>query len=163
MKPVACISPCGKQIFSHWLTAKKLGFNKTLVPLACKLYDAMVWCNLYPYHCSTSSKFSKSFGAIYFSIFFVRQDKRKLKSYNMKILAVCLTEDIKKLMNVVAALAPKNCDDIFNLRQQAVVDGVYDIHVGGSIVQTYCEFNQNGTNWMVRKQIINHLRYLKGL
>ena len=54
-------------------------------------------------------------------------------------------------MGLVAATGPKNCDELFNLRQQAVVDGVYDIHVGKSIIQTYCEFNQNG-NWMVRKQ-----------
>ena len=58
-------------------------------------------------------------------------------------------------MGVVAALAPKNCDDLFHLY---TVDGVYDIHVGKSIIQTYCEFDRNGTNWMVRKQKNIHVK-----
>ena len=54
------------------------------------------------------------------------------------------------LMGVVAALASRNssnCDDLFNLGFR--VDGVYGIFVGGKIIQTYCEFDQNGYNWMV--------------
>ena len=54
------------------------------------------------------------------------------------------------LMGVVAALASRNnrnCDDLFNLGSRA--DGVYGIFVGGSITQAFCEFDQNGFNWMV--------------
>ena len=76
----------------------------------------------------------------------------KIETLTSKSFAVCIADDIKKLMNVVAALASNSCDDIFNLRQQAVVDGVYGVNVGGNIIPIYCEFDQNGTNWMVRKQ-----------
>ena len=58
---------------------------------------------------------------------------------------------------VVIALAPKNCDDVFNLHQKAV-DGVYGVSIGRSIIQTYCEFGRNGFNWMVRKT--NHHLHL---
>ena len=51
------------------------------------------------------------------------------------------------LKGVVAALLPKDCDDFYNLGWRA--NGVYDVHVGRSTVQTYCEFNQDGYNWMV--------------
>ena len=56
-------------------------------------------------------------------------------------------------MSVVALLKSKNnrnCDDLFNLGVRA--DGVYRIVVSGNIVQTYCEFDQNGSNWMVCRQ-----------
>ena len=51
-------------------------------------------------------------------------------------------------MGVVAALAPKNCDNFFDLSQRA--DGVYEIFVGRRIIQTFCEFDRNGYNWIVR-------------
>ena len=66
------------------------------------------------------------------------------------VVVVCFTEDINTLMGVVAALASRNssnCDDLFNLGFQA--DGVYGIFVGGNIIQTFCEFDRNGSNWMV--------------
>ena len=53
-------------------------------------------------------------------------------------------------MGVVAALAPKNCDDLFNSGRRA--DGVYEIFVGRKIIQTFCEFDRDGNNWMVRWQ-----------
>ena len=57
------------------------------------------------------------------------------------------------LLGVVAALASRNssnCDDLFDLGLRA--NGVYGILVGEKIVQTFCEFDRDGYNWMVRWQ-----------
>ena len=69
----------------------------------------------------------------------------------MKIfLVVCFTEEFEVLKRVVPALASRNlhnCDAIFNLGQRT--DGVYEIFVGSTLVQTFCEFDRDGYNWMV--------------
>ena len=75
----------------------------------------------------------------------------------MFFIVAYFAEDIKMVTDVVAALAPKNCDDLVRLRPKAV-DGVYDVSTGRSIIQTYCEFDENGFNWMVRRQNIISLR-----
>ena len=63
----------------------------------------------------------------------------------------CFTDDITILTDVVAALASRifsNCDDLFEHGLRA--DGVYGIFVGENVIQTYCEFDRDGYNWMVR-------------
>ena len=75
-------------------------------------------------------------------------------------LVVCFTEEFEVLKRVVLAIAlrhPHNCDDIFNIGQRT--DGVYEILVGSTIVQTFCEFDRDGYNWMVCWQKKMHLIY----
>ena len=47
--------------------------------------------------------------------------------------------------------AAKNCDVLHEIGYS--IDGVFEILTGDSSVLAFCEFDQEGYNWMVRKYL----------
>ena len=58
-------------------------------------------------------------------------------------------DDTKQLVLklMIVAVTRSNCDEIYEAGIQE--DGVYDIFSKISFDQVYCEFDRNGSNWLV--------------
>ena len=60
-------------------------------------------------------------------------------------------ENIELLIKTAATKTAKNCDVFYEIGYST--DGVFGILTGDSSVQAFCEFDQEGYNWMVSEYL----------